>query len=99
MQTAADLRMREYTDLALRGDVKRARAIRDSLEPVRQALRSTRPPEKPNAHAKYWQDLLGQAGGPVRRPLLALTETEKATAAAALRSCGLKLADTASSAA
>src|SRR5262245_9054935 len=63
MQTPNDLRMREYTDLAFAGDVKRAKAVRDSLDPVRNALRNSRPPEKPNAHAKYWQDLLGQVGG------------------------------------
>ena len=27
----------------------------------------------------YWQELLGQVGGPVRRPLLQLTESERAT--------------------
>jgi 4-hydroxy-tetrahydrodipicolinate synthase len=99
MQTAADLRIREYTDLAFAGDIKRARTVRDSLNPVRDALRSTRPAEKPNAHTKYWQDLLGQSGGPVRRPMLHLTEAEKVATAEALRSCGLKLAQPASSAA
>jgi 4-hydroxy-tetrahydrodipicolinate synthase len=92
MQTAADQRMREYTDLAFKGDIKRARAVRDSLNPVREAMHRTRPPEKPHAHAKYWQDLLGQAGGPVRRPLLQLTDAEKKATKAAFESCGLKLA-------
>ena len=54
--------MREYTDLAFRGDYAAARAVRDSLEPVRRALKSTRPPGKPHAHQKYWQELLGQVG-------------------------------------
>ena len=92
MQTAADQRMREYTDLAFKGDIKRARAVRDSLGPVREAIHRTRPPEKPHAHAKYWQDLLGQVGGPVRRPLLQLTEAEMAATKAAFDSCGLKFA-------
>ena len=48
----------------------RAKAVRDSLNPVRQALRTTRPPEKPHAHQKYWQELLGQVGGAVRPPML-----------------------------
>jgi 4-hydroxy-tetrahydrodipicolinate synthase len=91
LQTAADLRMREYTDLAFAGEVARARAVRDSLEPVRHALRVTRPPEKPQAHQKYWQELLGQAGGPTRRPQLNLTEAEKAATRAAFESCGLRL--------
>jgi 4-hydroxy-tetrahydrodipicolinate synthase len=91
MQTKVDRRMRDYTDLAFRGEIAKARAIRDSLEPVRAALKRTRPPEKPPAHAKYWQDLLGQAGGTVRHPMLPLTEAEKAAVRAAFHSCGLKL--------
>jgi len=91
MQTKVDRRMREYTDLASAGDIARARTIRDSLNPVREALRRSRPAEKPPAHAKYWQDLLGQAGGPVRRPMLDLTDAEKAAVRAALESCGLTL--------
>jgi 4-hydroxy-tetrahydrodipicolinate synthase len=63
IQTKADRRMRDYTDLAFAGEADKARALRDSLDPVRKALRETRPAEKPHAHQKYWQDLLGQAGG------------------------------------
>jgi 4-hydroxy-tetrahydrodipicolinate synthase len=92
-QTKADQRIREYTRLAFAGDGKRARAVRDSLNPVREAFRRTRPAEKPHAHAKYWQDLLGQAGGLVRRPLLQLTEVEKAAVRAAFEGCGLMLSD------
>lgn len=99
MQTTNDLRMREYTDLALRGEIKRARVVRDSLDPVREAIRNTRPPEKPNAHAKFWQELLGQVGGLVRRPMLDLTENEKAVTAAAFKGCGLRITASKSSAA
>jgi 4-hydroxy-tetrahydrodipicolinate synthase len=91
MQTQHDRRMKEYTELAMRGEVEKARKIRDSLEPVRQALRRTRPAGTPQAHQKYWQELLGQAGGPVRRPLLNLTEADKAATRAAFESCGLQL--------
>jgi 4-hydroxy-tetrahydrodipicolinate synthase len=91
IQTRHDLRMREYTDLALRGEAEKARAVRDSLNPVREALRDTRPAEKPHAHQKYWQELLGQVGGPVRRPLLELTDAEKAATRAAFDTCGLNL--------
>lgn len=93
MQTKIDRRMLEYTDLALRGEVDRARIIRDSLDPVRQALKRSRPPGKPQAHQKYWQDLLGQVGGRVRRPMLDLTEAEKAATRAAFEACGLKLGE------
>jgi 4-hydroxy-tetrahydrodipicolinate synthase len=91
LQTKTDRRMREYTDLAFAGEIEKARALRDSLNPVRNALRRTRPPEKPQAHSKYWQELLGQAGGPVRSPLLQLTEAEKAATRAAFEACGLKI--------
>ncbi len=89
LQTKADQRMREYTDLALAGNVERARAVSASLDPVRDALKATRPGGKPQAHQKYWQDLLGQVGGPVRRPLLQLTGEERATTRAAFEACGL----------
>lgn len=99
MQTKVDRRMREYTDLVFAGEVDKAREVRDSLEPVREAIRRTRPAEKPQAHSKYWQELLGQVGGPVRPPLLQLTEAEKAATRAAFASCGLKVGDAQSSAA
>jgi 4-hydroxy-tetrahydrodipicolinate synthase len=91
LQTKADRRMREYTDLAFRGEVAKAKAVRDSLDPVRQAIRRTRPGEKPPAHSKYWQELLGQVGGRVRPPMLELTEAEKDATRAAFAACGLKL--------
>ena len=91
MQTAQDRRMRRYTDLAMAGDAAGAKAVWESLQPVRHALKSSRPGDKPHAHQKYWQELLGQVGGPVRRPLLNLTEDEKARTRAAFESCGLEL--------
>jgi 4-hydroxy-tetrahydrodipicolinate synthase len=91
LQTAADRRMHEYTRLAFEGEHTRAKAIRDSLEPVRKALKQTRPPGKAAAHQKYWQELLGQAGGAVRPPLLALSTEEKAATRAAFDACGLKI--------
>src|SRR5260370_42583792 len=80
--------MGTYTDLAFSGKVEEARAVRDSLNPVRAALRTTRPVEKPHAHQKYWQELLGQVGGAVRPPLLELTEEERAATRRAFESCG-----------
>ncbi len=90
-QTKADRRMRDYTDLAFNGDVARAKQIRDSLNPVREAFRRSRPAEKPPAHSKYWQELLGQVGGRVRPPMLELTDAEKEMTRRAFETCGLKL--------
>ena len=90
-QTAADRRMRDYSDLAFKGEVAKAKTIRDSLNPVREAFRRSRPPEKPPAHSKYWQELLGQAGGRVRAPMLDLTDAEREATRRAFETCGLKL--------
>ncbi len=91
LQSAVDRRMRAYTDAAFAGRAAEARAISSSLAPVRQALKSTRPASKPQSHQKYWQELLGQVGGAVRRPMLELTEAEKAATRAAFAACGLRL--------
>ena len=88
-QTKVDRRMREYTDLAFAGEVSKARAVRDSLNPVREAFRRSRPPEKPPSHSKYWQELLGQVGGRVRPPMLELTDAERDATRRAFETCGL----------
>jgi len=89
LQTARDRRMLDYTQAAFEGRVDEAREISRSLDPVREALMGTRPPEKPHAHQKYWQELLGQAGGRVRAPLLELTDAERAATRSAFEACGL----------
>ncbi len=89
LQTKADRRMREYTDLATAGQTARAKAVRDSLNPVREAFRRTRPAEKFHSHSKYWQELLGQVGGLVRKPTLELTAAEKEATRRAFEGCGL----------
>ena len=91
LQTAADQRMNEYTQLAFAGKFDEARRMRDSMNPVRDAIKHSKPQGKPQAHAKYWQELLGQHGGPVRRPLLQLTEAEREATRIAFASSGLKL--------
>jgi len=91
LQTAADQRMNEYTQLAFAGKFDEARQVRDSLNPVREAFKQSKPKGKPQAHAKYWQELIGQHGGPVRRPLLQLTEAEREATRQAVARSGLKL--------
>jgi 4-hydroxy-tetrahydrodipicolinate synthase len=89
IQTATDRRMHDYTEAAFAGRHDEARAISASLDPIREALMATRPAEKPHAHQKYWQELLGQVGGRVRAPLLELTDDEKAVTREAFEACGL----------
>lgn len=88
-QTKADRRMQQYTELAFQGRFEEARRIRDSLEPVRHAIEVSRAPGTPHAQQKYWQELLGQVGGPVRRPLLQLSDLERAAIRRAFSHSGL----------
>jgi 4-hydroxy-tetrahydrodipicolinate synthase len=91
LQTKVDRRMRDYTDLAFAGKATEAKAVSASLQQARDAFKRSRPAEKPHAHQKYWQELLGHAGGPVRAPLLELTEAEKRLTRDAFEQSGLKL--------
>ena len=91
LQSAKDRRMWDYTQAAFAGDGAKAKEISASLDPVRDALWGTRPPEKPHSHQKYWQELLGQVGGRVRFPLLELTEEEKRVTREAFEQCGLEV--------
>ncbi|TNF23042.1 MAG: dihydrodipicolinate synthase family protein [Rhodobacteraceae bacterium] len=91
LQTARDQRMNEYTRLAFAGKADEARRVFDSLNPVRDAIRRTKPKGKPTAFGKYWQELLGQHGGAVRPPMLELSEAEKDIIAKGFAECGLKV--------
>ena len=90
-QTPLDRRIHEYSRLAWAGNIREARRLRDSLEPVRKALQDSRARGTPHAQQKYWLELLGQAGGPVRRPLLNLTAGEQEQIRRAVDGCGLQL--------
>ncbi len=93
LQTAVDRRIHDYTQLAFAGDIARAKEVRDSLNPARDAFKKGRAVGKPQAYSKYWLELLGQVGGPVRRPLLQLTDNEKALAREMFAQSGIRLAD------
>ena len=91
LQTAVDQRINDYTALAFAGNHAEAKIVRDSLNPAHEAFRQSRPQGKPQAHSKYWLEQLGQAGGPVRRPLLQMSDAEKALTRKALARSGLRL--------
>jgi 4-hydroxy-tetrahydrodipicolinate synthase len=78
LQMPGDLRIREYTQLAMAGKVEEAKKVSASLDPVRKAFKDSAPKGKWCAHMKYWLELQGLAGGPVRAPMLPLTDAEKA---------------------
>ena len=91
-QTKADRRMRDYTDLAF------ARRGGEGQGGARQPQSGARgvPPHAAGREAagasKYWQELLGQAGGRVRPPMLELTDAEKEATRRAFETCGLQTA-------
>ena len=92
LQSSVDQRMNEYTRLAFEGKHAQARQVSDSLQPVRDAFKASRPHGTPQAHAKYWQELLGQQGGLVRRPLLQLTQAQKDFTREQFEKCDMSVA-------
>ena len=83
--------MNEYTQIAFAGKADEARRVFDSLNPVRDAMKRTKPAGKPTAFGKYWQELLGQRGGRVRAPMLELSVAEKEIIQKAFDECGLQV--------
>lgn len=94
-QTPAWLPMREYTELGLQGRFDGAAAIAQELQPLRALhdrwLRARWLDERiiPIAYLKAWSELLGMAGGPVRPPLLPVTDAERDALRADLEGAGL----------
>ena len=91
LQTKNDKRMDEYTKFAFEKNFSQAKVIRDSLDPARKAFNNSKPPGKPHAHQKYWQELLGQIGGRTRFPNLELTNEEKINIKNSFDNCGLQV--------
>jgi 4-hydroxy-tetrahydrodipicolinate synthase len=94
-QTAESRPMHDYTELGLAGRFKEAEPIYQSIAPLRALhdkwLRARWLNEKiiPIAYLKAWSEMLGLAGGPVRPPLLQITEAERAALRAELTATGL----------
>jgi 4-hydroxy-tetrahydrodipicolinate synthase len=86
--------MREYTTLALRGEIAKAEEVAATLEPVRAVARTWlqgRQRQIDNiASIKAWAGLVGMSGGPVRPPLLSHTPSELSELAADLAAAGLR---------
>jgi 4-hydroxy-tetrahydrodipicolinate synthase len=83
-QTPGNTRVSDYTRLADEGEIEDARRLHAELEPARAAFdRWMRAPwlERrvvPIAQLKAWLRMMGLPQGPVRPPLLPLTENEEA---------------------
>ncbi|MBI1725322.1 MAG: dihydrodipicolinate synthase family protein [Candidatus Tectomicrobia bacterium] len=93
-QVAGWLPVKEYTGLALAGDLKRATEVSASLAPLRAAnSRWIMGPwgqgRMPVAALKRWEELIGMAAGPVRPPVLPLSREEEEGLRADLKRAGL----------
>lgn len=86
LQTANDKRMHEYTQLAFAGKFEEAREVRDSLNPVREAMMRSHPADKSQAFGKYWQEFLGSEADNVPQSVIASSLPSKS----AVRSGSIK---------
>lgn len=81
-QTPDKKLMKEYTDLIDQGNVQKAIEVSYKLNEARKAFKKwvIEPWSKgmvPVQNIKYWMDLMGMVGGPVRPPVPKITEEEK----------------------
>jgi 4-hydroxy-tetrahydrodipicolinate synthase len=83
--------IKEYTNLAMGGDIVKAWDAYKKLEPIRRAFRKVTVPNKILASFKYWTQFLGMIGGDgrVRLPLVELAEAEKQAIRSAVETTGL----------
>lgn len=94
MQWANHLPIVAYTKAVDDGDLEKAKSIAATLDPLRRVARKWvwqpwATGALPMARLKYWQKLLGLAGGYVRPPLLEMTDTEKHELRMELEAAGL----------
>lgn len=85
----------DYQKLALAGKVAEAKRIQESLQPLRDVwegiysvLWDKNNAMHPLPTIKYWTDLMGMAGGPMRPPMRGIGEAEKAAFKARLDASG-----------
>ena len=94
-QVPGYLPVRDYTQAALAGDMNRATKIASSLNALRAVHAKWitgygRPTGRvPSAELKYWMELIGMTGGPVRAPCTEMTEQGKQELRADLEATGL----------
>lgn len=94
-QVPGYLPVNEYTHAAMSGDYNKAIEIARSLNPLRTVLSKWIPGyggaggRVPAAEQKYWMELLGMQGGPVRAPCTELSPEQKQQMRADLESTGL----------
>lgn len=93
-QVPGYLPVNDYTRAALAGDMNTATDICRSLNPLREVLAKWIPGYGSGnrfaiAEQKYWMELIGMTGGPVRAPCAEMTAEAKAEMRADLEATGL----------
>ncbi|MEA3156111.1 MAG: 4-hydroxy-tetrahydrodipicolinate synthase [Betaproteobacteria bacterium] len=94
-QVPGYLPVRDYTQAALAGDLKRATEISRSLNALRAVhAKWITGYGKPtgrvrSAELKYWMELIGMTGGPVRSPCTEMTDQAKEQLRSELEATGL----------
>jgi len=88
------LPLKDYTEAAMAGDIKRATEIARSIQPLRDLhakwiMGYWRAGRMPLAEMKAWQEVIGMHGGPVRPPVLEMTEDARAELEADLKATGI----------
>lgn len=89
--------LKDYTELAFKGDIEGAEAISATLSVQRDLMDKwlhhpwTESRLMPIAYLKAWCEALGMAGGPVRAPLVQVTAEQRRELLADLRNVGLPL--------
>ena len=93
-QVAGSLPIRDYTDLVIAGELKAAAELSASLTPLRMAnakwiLEPWRLGQMPISTMKAWMELIGMEGGPVRPPVVAISDKDRDELRADLEQIGL----------
>lgn len=88
------LPLKDYTDAAMAGDINRATKIAASLQPLRDLhakwiMGYWKAGRMPLSEMKAWQELIGMNGGPVRPPVIPMTDAARAELAADLAATGI----------
>jgi 4-hydroxy-tetrahydrodipicolinate synthase len=93
-QVPGYLPIRDYTALVQAGDIAGATKLAATLKPLRELHAEWiqgywRKGRMPMSEMKYWQECIGMAGGPVRPPVLPMSEAAQAQFRADLDATGL----------
>lgn len=91
LQSRKSTLVKEYTELAMKGEIAGAWEAYRKLEPIRMALNEVIVKTKQHSSYKYWTQCTGMVGGDgrVRLPHVEVNDAEKRAICEAVEACGL----------